>query len=181
MKLRLHSLASMGTLVTLFFAAQISGCAPSIKFTYPVAQYDEKTEEQLTIPSVESPVEVCMDVKGYILNPAQFSLNKSSKKAPTQALFGDDDGYGEPLRDNIIDKSSGHYHLLVDVPVSEHEDLNLHMKKDENHIPMVNGEPCKVLFLAPGLHKIQAIFAYENHTPVQPTLTKSIHFTVIQN
>jgi hypothetical protein len=180
MKFKLYTQVSSGVLVALFFGSQISGCSPSIKFTHPVAQFNEKTREQLTIPKVESPVEVCMDVKGYILNPAR--LNLSSPKAPTQALSDlGDDGYGEPMRDNIIDKSSGHYHLLIDVPLSKNEDLNLHMKKDESHIPMVNGEPCKVLFLSPGLHKVQAIFAYENHTPVQPVLTQSIHFTIIKN
>jgi hypothetical protein len=180
LKFKLYAQVSMGTLAALFFAAQISGCAPSIKFTYPVAQFNEKTREQLTIPDVQSPVEVCMDVEGYILNPARLNLPSNQSPKPALSDLGDD-GYGETLRDNIIDKSSGHYHLLIDVPLSGNEDLHLHMKKDESHIPMVNGEPCKVLFMAPGLHKVQAIFAYENHTPVQPTLTKTIHFTVIKN
>jgi len=179
MKSTLKSIAHIGTLVCLFLGPQVIGCAPTIQFTKPVAKFDEKSKSQITVPKVASPVKVCMGVKGYILKPIR---RNPSTKGPAKVKVADpasqdDDGYGD-FRENTIDKGSGHFHLLIDVRVAENEDLNLHMKKDKNHFPLVKGEPCKVLSLAPGFHWVQVIFAYENHTPVQPILTKSMDFFV---
>jgi hypothetical protein len=162
---------------------QLSSCTPSIKFTKPVAKFSKDTKVQLTVPAVRSPVEVCMYVKGYILAPTKQSLSKkkSAKKQVNVTVADpslDDDDYDDDIRENLIDKSSGHYHLLIDIPKPKPDELKLHMKKDESHIPMVDGSKCKKLALSPGGHTIQAIFAYENHTPVNPVLTNSINFTV---
>jgi hypothetical protein len=175
-------ISSFQILTWIILGLQLSGCTPTIQFNKPVAKFSKDTKVQLTTPVVQSPVEICMDVKGYILKPATMRLADKKKdklkiKSSADPSLHDDD-YDMDFGDNIIDKSSGHYHLLIDIPKPRPEELKLHMKKDESHIPMVDGSKCKKLVLAPGPHTIQAIFAYENHTPVMPVLTNSIKFTV---
>ena len=178
-----QSISCFRVMAWIILGLQLSSCAPTIQFNKPVAKFSKDTKVQLTIPVVRSPVEICMDVKGYILKPATMRLSDKKKdKRKVKVSSADpslhDDDYDMDFGDNIIDKSSGHYHLLIDVPKPKPDELKLHMKKDESHIPMVDGSKCKKLALAPGSHTIQAIFAYENHTPVMPVLTNSIYFTV---
>ncbi len=151
-----------------------SGCTPSIKFTKPPVEVTQAGDP--IPPKVQSPVEICMDVKGYILRPAEFDvLEKPKKEAKNTSLdVSADDGYGGEFRKNLVDPSSGHYHLLIDVPLAAGEEVNLHRKKDKNHIPMVDGSRCKTLYLEPGMHRIRAVFAHGNHVPVAPLLTNTL-------
>jgi len=118
----------------LFLGGNLVGCVfGPIKITKPVQT-----------STVTSPVEVCMDVTGYVVEPAK----------------------------NGVNPGTGHHHLLVDVPLPE--DLSKPINKDSNHIHMGDGSSCKILNLEPGWHTIQTLFANGNHIPYNPPITTSI-------
>ena len=97
---------------------------------------------------VSSPVKVCMAVDGVMVQPA----NKGVKPG------------------------TGHHHLLVDINLPR--DLSKMLDKDENHIHMGDGSPCKELKLAPGKHIIRTLFATAAHVPYNPAITSAVIFTV---
>ena len=98
--------------------------------------------------TVSSPVKVCMMVDGVMLQPA----NKGVKPG------------------------TGHHHLLVDINLPR--DLSKMLDKDENHIHMGDGSPCKELKLVPGKHIIRTLFATAAHVPYNPAITSTVIFTV---
>jgi hypothetical protein len=104
--------------------------------------------EPTTGSIVSSPVKVCMAVDGVMVQPA----NKGVKPG------------------------TGHHHLLVDINLPR--DLSKMLDKDENHIHMGDGSPCKELKLAPGKHIIRTLFATAAHVPYNPAITSTVIFTV---
>lgn len=127
----------MAAIAVLMVGLQTTGCAPSLKITKPVAN-----------STVRSPVEICMEVRQYIVEPAKKGVNPGA----------------------------GHHHLLVDIPVPE--DMDAPIGKGEGHIHMGDGSHCKNVKLQPGFHTIQSIFADGNHVPVKPPLTTAISVVV---
>lgn len=93
-----------------------------------------------------NPVEVCMKIKGYTVEPAKN---------------GDNEG-------------KGHHHLLIDVPLPRPENMGRRLMKDQNNLHLGNGDDCKKVNLSPGLHTIRTIFSYGSHIPYNPILTDSI-------
>ncbi len=93
---------------------------------------------------VRGPVEVCLDIKGYTVEPAK----------------------------NGVNEGKGHHHLLIDTPVPS--DLSQPVAKDANHVHMGDGSTCKTLNLAPGVHTIRGLFAKGNHVPYNPPITDAI-------
>ena len=122
--------ALAGTLVLLGFQV---GCTPGVKFTKPTP-----------MSTVSAPVEICMHVEGYTVEPASKGVRPGA----------------------------GHHHLLIDVPVPS--DLSKPIPKDQNHVHMGDGSHCKTLNLEPGWHTIQALFAKGDHVPYDPALTNSL-------
>ena len=125
------------TAAGLMFLGFQWGCSPGITFTKPTAN-----------STVAAPVEICMDVKGYTVEPASKGVRKGA----------------------------GHHHLLIDVPVPK--DLSKPIAKDQNHVHMGDGSHCKTLNLEPGFHTIQTLFATGDHVPYNPPLTNAISFVV---
>jgi hypothetical protein len=97
-----------------------------------------------TVSQHLGPVEVCMSVKGYTVEPAK----------------------------NGVNEGKGHHHLLIDTPMPE--DLDRPLGKDANHVHMGDGSSCKTLTLGPGPHTIRAVFARGNHVPYNPAVSDSI-------
>jgi len=97
---------------------------------------------------VSSPVKVCMDTHGVVVEPAKKGVH---------------DG-------------TGHHHLLIDVDLPK--DLSKPIGKDAHHVHMGDGSTCKELKLGAGKHTISALFAKGNHVPYDPAITTTIHVTV---
>jgi hypothetical protein len=104
--------------------------------------------EPTTGSTVSSPVKVCMEVDGVMLQPA----NKGVKPG------------------------TGHHHLLVDINLPR--DLSKMLDKDSNHIHMGDGSKCKELKLVSGKHIIRTLFATAAHVPYNPAITSTVIFTV---
>ena len=84
---------------------------------------------------LSNPVEVCMKIKGYTVEPAKN---------------GDNEG-------------KGHHHLLIDVPLPRPENMGRRLMKDQNNLHLGNGADCKKVNLSPGLHTIRTVFSYGSH------------------
>ncbi len=93
---------------------------------------------------VRGPVEVCLAIKGYTVEPAK----------------------------NGVNEGKGHHHLLVDTAVPS--DLSQPVAKDASHIHMGDGSSCKTLNLSPGVHTIRGLFAKGHHVPYDPPITDAI-------
>ena len=93
---------------------------------------------------INGPVEVCLETKGYTVEPAK----------------------------NGVNEGKGHHHLIVDVGLPG--DLSQPVAKDENHIHMGDGSTCKTIELSKGMHTIEALFARGNHIPYDPPVTDSV-------
>ncbi len=126
--------------IIIFISVLTTGCTSSLQFTQPVAN-----------STVRSPVEVCFEVSGYIVEPAK----------------------------NGVNSGAGHHHILIDVP--QPEDMNAPIGKSDGYLHMGDGSTCKNIKLAPGFHTIQAVFADGNHVPVKPPLTSAISIVVSPN
>ena len=105
------------------------------------AQLEQPQNSPLT-----SPVEVCMKINGYTVEPAKN---------------GDNEG-------------KGHHHILIDVPLPTAERLGQRLPKDEFNLHLGNGADCKKLNLKPGLHTIRSIFSYGSHNAYNPPITDSV-------
>ncbi len=97
---------------------------------------------------ISSPVEVCMETTGVVVESARMGVNEGK----------------------------GHHHILVDVDLPE--DLSEPMPKNENHIHMGGGTKCKSINLSPGEHTLMSVFAYGNHISYDPPITDTIIVTV---
>jgi hypothetical protein len=95
---------------------------------------------------LSNPIEVCMKIKGYTVEPAKN---------------GDNEG-------------KGHHHLLIDVPLPRPENMGRRLMKDQNNLHLGNGADCKKVNLSPGLHTIRTVFSYGSHIPYNPIITDSI-------
>ena len=93
-----------------------------------------------------NPVEFCMSIKGYTVEPAKN---------------GDNEG-------------KGHHHILIDVPLPRPEDMTKRMAKDQNNLHLGNGADCKKVNLTPGAHTVRAIFSYGSHIPYNPPISTSV-------
>ncbi len=97
-----------------------------------------------TTADVTNPVEVCMAINGYTVEPAK----------------------------NGVNPGKGHHHLLIDVDVPK--DLSQPLAKDSEHVHMGDGSTCKSLTLSKGQHIITAVFAQGNHVPYDPPITAAV-------
>ncbi|QPJ66737.1 MAG: DUF4399 domain-containing protein [Candidatus Nitrohelix vancouverensis] len=97
-----------------------------------------------TTADVTNPVEVCMAINGYTVEPAK----------------------------NGVNPGKGHHHLLIDVDVPK--DLSQPLAKDSEHVHMGDGSTCKSLTLSKGQHVITAVFAQGNHVPYNPPITAAV-------
>jgi hypothetical protein len=97
-----------------------------------------------TLSNVSSPLEVCMSMNGYTVEPAK----------------------------NGVNAGKGHHHLLIDVPIPY--DLSKPIAKDGNHVHMGDGSKCKTLELTKGQHTIKALFAQGNHVPYNPRISDGV-------
>ncbi len=94
--------------------------------------------------TVKSPVKICMGVMGVEVEPAK----------------------------NGVHDGKGHHHILVDVGLPT--DLSKPIGKDQHHIHMGDGSPCKEIELSKGPHIIRTLFAKGNHIPYDPPLTSTV-------
>lgn len=95
---------------------------------------------------LSNPVEVCMKIEGYTVEPAKN---------------GDNEG-------------KGHHHILIDVPLPLPEHMNRRLAKDQHNLHLGNGADCKKVNMSPGLHIVRTIFAYGSHIPYNPAITDSV-------
>jgi len=132
-------------------AAQSGGMAggepPKVSAPAPQASVSQPgltITQPRTMSDVPNEFEVCMDIQGYVVEPAK----------------------------NGVNAGKGHHHLLVDVGLPA--DLSQPLAKDEHHIHMGDGSTCKTLKLDNGQHTITAVFAQGNHVPYNPPVTAAI-------
>ncbi len=143
-------------IVLLALAFAITGCASGHHATVSEGDYSVKkvmgNGVTITKPATAShhrgPVEVCMGLSGYTVEPAK----------------------------NGVNAGRGHHHLLIDTAIPT--DLNKPLAKDAQHVHMGDGSTCKTLDLSPGVHSITAVFAKGNHVPYNPPVTDTIFVTV---
>jgi hypothetical protein len=63
--------------------------------------------------------------------------------------------------------NTGHHHLLIDANVPA---LDVPIPSDFNHLHFGAGQTEAVVTLPPGKHKLQLLFADENHVPHNPAV-----------
>jgi hypothetical protein len=119
-----------------------------IGLTSAYADNSVKITEPTNGATVASPVKVCLEANGVVVEPAK----------------------------NGVNEGKGHHHLLIDVDLPT--DLTQPIAKDDKHVHMGDGSTCKELTLSAGKHTIRALFANGAHIPVSPALTASVEVTV---
>lgn len=115
---------------------------------YSYADSSVKITEPANGATVASPVKVCLEANGVVVEPAK----------------------------NGVNEGKGHHHLLIDTDLPS--DLTQPIAKDDKHVHMGDGSTCKELTLAAGKHTIRALFANGAHVPGAPALTASVEVTV---
>jgi hypothetical protein len=82
-----------------------------------------------------------------------------------------------PAGEDVMDKSSGHHHLLIDtgaVPAGQV------IPKDETHLHFGKGETTTSVTLTPGPHQLQMQLADGAHISYGPELSAAMDVTVVQ-
>lgn len=119
-----------------------------IGYTSAYADNSVKITEPANGATVASPVKVCLEANGVVVEPAK----------------------------NGVNEGKGHHHLLIDADLPT--DLTQPVAKDDKHVHMGDGSTCKELTLSAGKHTIRALFANGAHVPYTPALTASVEVTV---
>lgn len=127
----------LSSILAIGFTSSYSYADSSIKITDPANG-----------ATVASPVKVCLETNGVVVEPAK----------------------------NGVNEGRGHHHLLIDADLPT--DLTQPIAKDDKHVHMGDGSTCKELTLSVGKHTIRALFANGAHVPGSPALTASVDVTV---
>jgi len=99
---------------------------------------------------VKSPVEVCMQAQGVVIEAVQ----------------------------NGVREGHGHFHILVDVVLPSDLDAPLPTDRPGQFVHLGDGSSCRTLELAPGRHQLRALLANGAHVPGKPVVTRFIKITV---
>lgn len=73
--------------------------------------------------------------------------------------------------------NTGHHHLLIDTPLPA---LDLPIPSDFNHLHFGAGQTEAEITLPPGKHKLQLLFADENHVPHNPPVMSAVIEVVVK-
>jgi len=129
----------IGSIVLCLLSSPVLAGGASIKFS-------NLTNGQ----KVKSPVEVCMQAQGVIIESVK----------------------------NGVSEGHGHMHILVDVSLPADLTVPLPTNKPAEFVHLGDGSNCRTLELAPGKHVLRALVANGAHIPGKPAITRSIKITV---
>lgn len=99
--------------------------------------------------------------------------------SPIEVVFGVAGMKVRPALEDINDKTTGHYHLLIDDPKG-YVEKGQKIRSDERHISMAKGENQMSLMLIPGAHTLTVQFADGAGLSYGKDMAQTIKVTVVE-
>jgi len=149
-------LAVAATLAVLTLAACGESESPS-----HAEVHNEGTPAAAVLERTPSPA----GAKVWLIEPVDGAVLKN----PITVKFGTEGMLVAPAGSE--EANSGHHHLLID---TELEDYNAPVPADDTHRHFGKAQTEATIELAPGQHKLQAIFADKNHIPHEPPVQSEV-------